>query len=132
MYRRGRSSGHNIIQRGWLRCGEETVVLLAEPYKLADGSTWSHFGAYQKFAKTLRVLGHVGLAISHNVEDRAIASSMNKVLKLHHASIEATMGGLSSGERARLNFLHWQVHCGCAAHDTHNSVKWSLSRWLSG
>lgn len=76
----------------------------------------------------LQTLGHKWISLSHYCCDRALFSSLDRVLRQRHGlyrEVAAEAGG--QGELGKL--LDWVISTGCANHDAQNGLKWGLA-WL--
>ena len=69
-------------------------------------------------------MGHRGIAVAHYTFDRACFSAMRRLLEAHHELLAGSFVG--GGSPAHLALQEWEVFTGCALHDAHNSLKWSL------
>jgi hypothetical protein len=66
------------------------------------------------------------------MEDRALRSSLEHIMQMHHKFIDEEISScLPPGEASLLRLLHWQVHTGRVCHDVHDAMKWSMLRSFS-
>lgn len=137
--RRGKVLMELLMQRGYLKtvsaAGQENIALLiTNPLPLTAGKKTSNlFTAAASFWPLLRRCGHQGLCIYHLEADRACLSSLDRLLRQRHSGYYTAGLGPELGNNAvLLELTDWFVSTGCAAHDCHNSIKWSLERSAGG
>ena len=89
--RYGRETDEFPIQHAYYRTlaglggDAKTTAILRGPLPMTKGkSSLATFSAFQAFAQTARQLGHRGTCIAHYSFDRALFSSMTRVLKQFH------------------------------------------------
>lgn len=93
--------------------------------RLGEGKTaWALYAAGRASLPTLRELGHEGIAISHYTFDRACFSALQRSFKQTHLALVVSDHGPSCGYN--LLDLTWVLAKGCALHDCHNGLTWSL------
>ena len=94
---------------------------------MSSKTAFAHMCAKRALIKSPRELGHVGLCIEFHKYDRALMSALGRL----HRQLQVCLDDdqeerLSAGEARRLYLLHWLFCEGCAAHDAHNGLKWSV------
>ena len=128
--RDGKATHEFLAQVAFLRYeeGDEQVssVAFAPPLPMTNGkSTLATFSASLQFMTSLRGLGHKGIAVHQYCFDRALSSSMSRLLQQHH-QVEASLYGADETEAKYLARLEWVESPGCSLHDAHNALKWGL------
>ena len=103
------------------------VVLLEVLLPMSSNTACAHMCATRALLKSPRELGHVGLCIEFHKYDRALMVALGRL----HRQLQVCLDDdqeerLSAGEARRLYLLHWFSVRGCAAHDAHNGLKWSV------
>ena len=132
--RKGSEGAEFLVQRSFLKTTDASgdpvqTVLFTEPVPLTQGkSAWCQFTAAQRFFPMLRALGHKGVSVSHYCFDRMMQSSLNRKMQQRQGLYYEVVGGESprTGPAALHELLDWHLSTGCAAHDSHNSLKWGL------
>ena len=94
------------------------------------------FSAAVEFVKSLRQMGHGGIAVQHYAFDRAMHTPLVRRFKQHHALLASAAGGTvtnATGAQTLFQpaYLEWVVDTPCANHDCHNALKWGLFEWLT-
>ena len=80
-----------------------------------------------EFWPMLRHHGHRGITVFHFVSDRAVFSSLDRMLRQRRkAYYTEGLGPELDDESCMLELTDLYVSTGCAAHDVQNSLKWSL------
>ena len=130
----GGQSQELLLQQGFLRFvdslgREQTRAILRDPLPLSHGKgSWPIFACFKQFFPSPRDLGHRGVLVEHFAFDRALFSSLRRLIlqdrSMRQASRAAT---LPSAEAVLGPLLQWQVFTGCSCHDVHNALKWVLA-----
>jgi hypothetical protein len=138
LIRRKRGRGvEYLIERGFLKTmigGRPRVAcVLRDPIPLLNGKgAWDCFAALTKFFPMVRRLGFRGILVEHYAFDRLLQASLSRKVQqranLYYAAQSGEEG--APDDLALLEMKHWVVCTGCAAHDAHNALKWSLL-WAS-
>ena len=104
----------------------ESRCAFAPPLPLVNGkSSLAIFTAGRQFGTSLRHIGHAGIAVQFYAFDRAGYSSLSRLFKQQH--IKDVEARISEGPGAvELRETEWVESAGCALHDCHNALKWSL------
>ena len=129
--RDGKASHEFLAQIAFMRYEEGdcqvSSVAFAPPLPMTNGkSAVATFSAALEFMTPLRGLGHRGIAVHQYCFDRALSSSMSRLLQQHHR-LQAPLYGTDETESKYLARLEWVESPGCSLHDTHNSLKWGLN-----
>lgn len=132
--RYGRETDEFLIQHAYYRTlaglggDTKTTAILRDPLPMTQGkSSLATFSAFQEFFRTTRQLGHRGICIAHYSFDRALFSSMSRLLKQFHKLQASQFRAPELGrDHETLELLEWIVSSGCALHDSHNSLKWAM------
>ena len=135
--RRAGSGVDFLIEKAYLQttttAGQPLMsCILRDPVPLTQGKTaWCSFAALAKFMPMARTLGHTGLVINHYCFDRALQAPLSKRLdQRHRLYYQLAHDRQDSPDDIGLQeLLDWCICTGCAAHDTHNGLKWGL-QWL--
>lgn len=109
------------------RC--QTRPALRDAVPLTEGkSAPALFAAGREHHKSLRALGHEGVAVQHYTFDRAALSALGRLFWQHLQQAAPPPGGSGSALSSpkMLQLLEWVVANGCAIHDGHNALKWSM------
>ena len=126
--REARETSEFMVQVGFARrldpSGQAiTASILRDPVAAA----WSLFSCGRDLFQTARQRGHMGISIAHYSFDRAAYSTLQKKFRQYHASLASQFKDPRRGfDSAMLEKMGWIVGSGCALHDCHNSLKWSL------
>ena len=126
-----------LLQRVFLKtislAGEHLVTcFFRDPVPLDNGKgTWPCFTAACDCFPMLQHLGHKGIAISHFCFDRALFSSLERVMRQRHMLYHdiAIAGASNEGQEALGEMTDWVVSTACSNHDAQNALKWGLA-WL--
>ena len=132
--RYGRETDEFLIQHAYYRTlvgfggDTKTTAILRDPLPMTNGKgSLATFSAFQEFFKTTRQLGHRGICIAHYSFDRALFSSMTRVLKQFHKLQASQFQAPDLGrDHEALELMEWVASSGCALHDSHNSLKWAM------
>lgn len=131
--RYGKETDEFLIQHGYFRTLDvfgqsDTVAIMRDPLPMTSGkSALATFSAFTDFFRTPRQLGHRGICIAHYAFDRALLSSVGRLLKQYHKFLAPQFTAPQLGkDSAALELLEWVVTTGCALHDGHNSLKWAM------
>ena len=132
--RRGKAGNEFFVERSYSlvfdHSGAPRVFCrFREPLSLVHGKgSWSLFACQVKFNRTLRQLGHRGIAISHYVWDRGCFSSLERLTRKHHSLLAMH----STSPTAALEQLtDWVIANGDCLHDAHGGFTWSLKPWMA-
>ena len=108
-----------------------------DPRPLSLGkSTWHIFSALVQFFPMLeKIRVAAGISIYHFCFDHALLSAMKTKLFQRHTLFQETIASGdvlldTSGFAVHVPQLFWLVVQGCALHDAHNALKWSLKAVL--
>ena len=90
--------------------------------------TWAIWARAKSFFPIMAEQGRVvGISIHHFCFDRAIQSALQRRLTAYVDSVVADVAKTQTAARsALLPLTHWCVGFGCANHDSHNGLKWSM------
>ena len=129
----GGQSEEFLLQLAFIRFRDDlgrvhTLPILRDPLPLTEGkSSWAVFGCLQDFFPSLRDLGHQGVLIEHFSFDRALFTPLRRMV-LQQQAISRSLRASSQDSTLKTleRLLHWTVFTGCACHDVHNSLKWSM------
>lgn len=126
--RGGRCSQEFLVQRWFAETVSGSSIGLVEvPLPLVSKTAYVHFGAKRELLKSPRECGHQGLVIEFHKYDRAVKSALGRLhLQFSMAWDDQQYESRHPGEAHRLHLLHWFFCEACAAHDTHNGLKWSV------
>ena len=135
-------AGHELlVQRSVYRTrdstgGWKTWMDMRDPLPLVHGKgADAIFSAAVEFQKTLRQLGHAGIAVQHYSFDRAMHTPLVRRWKQHHALLASAGEGTVGAGESSLPFdpplLEWLVDTACVNHDVHNALKWGMLEWIS-
>ena len=131
--RYGRETEEFLVQHGYIRTVDafghaSTVALLREPLPMTNGKgALATFSAFCDFFQTPRQLGHRGICIAHYAFDRALLSSVGRLMKQYHKMLAPGFTAPQLGrDSGALDCMEWVVTTGCALHDAHNSLKWAM------
>ena len=108
----------------------QTGVRFNHPIPLTNGKGHhAVFATIRDTFKTLRELGHKGIAIQGYSFDRALFS-IHKLFYQLHKYLAPQQSGAEGEPWQLLDLLEWVVATPCAVHDTHNALKWALFMFL--
>ena len=124
-----------LLERVFLKrltpTGEAVVeTFFRDPLPLDNGKgSWQCFSAACSHFPMLKKLGHQGISVSHYCFDRALFSSLDRLMRQRHVLYHkvAAAGGASTGLDALSDLTDWVVSTGCANHDAQNALKWGLA-----
>lgn len=125
-----------LLERVFLKTETPSGQMLVEcffrdPVPLDNGKgAWPCFSAACECFPLLKKMGHHGIAISHYGADRALQSSLERLMRQRHGLFHEVSGAddSSGGGLATLDSLtDWIVSTGCANHDAQNALKWGLA-----
>ena len=140
VYREGGDDEELLVQRAMYRFvdgagASHTAVQMRDPLPLRHGKTGDAiFAASLAFFKTLRQMGHKGIAVQHYAFDRSLHGFMLRRFRQHHSMYA------KEGREEQLHgcphlydpaFLEWVVDTPCCNHDVHNAFKWSLFDYMA-
>jgi hypothetical protein len=132
--RKGRVLEEFLLQRGLFKTklptGEDRMTFLfTDILPLSAGKKAANiFVAQNRFFPLLRKAGHAGICLQHSCSDRALFSSLDRMLRQRVSAYYTPGVGPALGDQAELlELTDWVLGCGCAAHDVHNAMKWSVS-----
>jgi hypothetical protein len=103
-----------------------------DPTPLSDGKVaWNEFAAMVNFFPSLRMLGHTGIIVAHGCFDRALQASLARKMQQRQNLYYLAVGGPAprTGDIALQELCDWHLSTGCAAHDSHNALKYGMG-WL--
>ena len=133
MRRSGKGSIEYLVQTVYYRYYDRalkanTAVLIRDPLPLTHGKTaLALFAAGLEFDPTLRKSGCQGIAIEHNVYDRAVQSALSRLhSQYHQAEASAAQPDPDGKSKELLELLTWDVSTPCGAHACHNALKWGM------
>ena len=140
--REGGAGGELLCQRTFFRTrcstgGWKTAALIRDPVPLVHGKgADSIFSAAVEFHKTLRQMGHWGIALQHYAFDRAMHAPLTRRFKQHHALLSSAWEAPKTPQAGPHSLfppavLEWIVETPCCNHDVHNGLKWSLFSYLT-
>ena len=139
--RRVGGAGHELLvqravfrTRGGTSSGWQTFMMVRDPLPLVHGKgADAIFSASVEFLKTLRQMGHGGIAIQHYAFDRALHAPLVRRFKQHHARLASQQAPTATGPNAlhQPALLEWVVDTACANHDAHNAMKWGMMGWMA-
>lgn len=138
----GKKSHELLVQRAVYRSrgstgGWKTSMQVRDPLSLVHGKgADAIFSASVEFLKTLRELGHGGIAVQHYAFDRALHAPLVRRFKQHHALLasegkDSATNAVGAQKLFQPAFLEWIVDTACVNHDCHNALKWGLFDWLT-
>ena len=113
----------------WVSSTGEVVTrcLLQDPLPLTHGKTvHAIFTACKKDWKSLREMGHKGIAIEHYAYDRLGFQAHERVWRQWHAMNSPSFDKLADGPAEVFRLTEFLLFTPCAAHDAHNALKWAL------
>ena len=136
--RQGERSDEYLVQHMFYRFIDpfgkaQTVAVLRDPLPLTKGTTAEAiFSAAKEFLLYPRQMGHAGIIVVHYSFDRALYSAMRSKLRKYEQYLEDTaptpaIEQGSAVHRQSAHLLQWSVSSGCALHDCHNALKWSMA-----
>ena len=102
----------------------QQAALLAEPISVPNKLAWTLFAACKHYFPLLKSLKNEGICVTAYVYDRAQFSSLGRLCQQRHELFVQQRVPAASQAEARL--CDWVVVLPCAAHDTHNGLKWGL------
>ena len=110
-----------------------TAGQFRDPMPLTNGKTGAAiFSASLSFVKTLRQMGHRGIAVQHYSFDRAMHSYILRRFRQHHSALaKEDAAAQRQGCIHDPALLEWVVDTPCCNHDCHNALKWSLFDYMS-
>ena len=129
--RRGKSTKEFYIQLSFYRYMNNlgvplTSIRFAPPLALTKGlGADAQFAAGCQFSKTLREQGHRGLVINGYIFDRKGIDKLARLYHNRHKRMEHKWGK-SESDVWVLQLSEWTIVQGCALHDMHNALKWSM------
>ena len=105
----------------------------AAPMPLTKGKTGAAiFAASLAFVKTIRQMGHRGIAVQHYVFDRAIHSYLYRRFRQQHSALaKEDAAAQRKGCIHDPALLEWVVDTPCCNHDCHNALRWSLKDYMA-
>jgi hypothetical protein len=109
---------------------EQAAILYFDPIPLSAGKTsWHLFEAACQSHPHPRKSGHKAILLYHFCSDRAVLSSLGRMLAQR---LEAffRVDNCMDEDGGLLRLLTWYVQTGCAGHDCHNGMKWSVMSYL--
>ena len=120
-----------LIQRGFLaHIAGHVVSILDRPMIMKNKRAPTQFFASRHFMKTSREHGHMDIQIIHHVYDRAVKSSIEKlVLKHKQYQMQQLMQQQGQSKSYIADLLTWHSIVGCFNHDVHNALKWCASEF---
>ena len=120
-----------LIQRGFLAdIAGHVISILDRPMIMENKQAPTHFMAYRQFMKTPREHGHIDIQIIHHVYDRAVKSSIEKLILKHHKfQMQQLMQEEGASKSFLADLLTWHSIVGCVNHDVHNALKWCASEF---
>ena len=136
----GKSVSEYLVQQVFVSAttatGLEHAVLFREPIVLKHGKAMSSL-----LACAMRCPG-IGMSSSqagivhvrHQVHDRGISHGLFGGVSGHWMSqrtADSPRSAGSSGEAGLVELLEWHTVVGCAAHDTHNALRWAVSEFAN-
>ena len=133
--RKGGDGQELLIQRGYVlakdRLGELTsAAVLRELSPLSAGKgSWYVLGAACSFFPHLRELGARSIIITSTCFDRALQSSMGRLMAQRQALYYEVKHGKENAYRGDALYevlTDWFVTTGCCAHDAQNALKWGM------
>jgi len=132
--RRGGDGQELLIQRGYVVTKDSVGEIASEallrdivPLSAGKGS-WNCFTAATQFFPHLRQLGARSIIISSTCFDRALQSSMSRLLAQRQALYYQVKHGAGAyqGDALFEVLTDWSVSTGCSAHDAQNALKWGM------
>jgi len=140
--REGGTSRELLCQRAMFRSrdstgGWKTAIMIRDPVPLVHGKGAEPvFSAAVEFLRTLRQMGHWGIAVQHYAFDRALHAPLVRRFKQKHAQLApqwVAPTGPDAGAAGLFQpaLLEWIVDTPCCNHDVHNGLKWALFQWLT-
>jgi hypothetical protein len=103
-----------------------SALLIRLPVSLDLGKTsWHVFEARMNFLKeSLYAMGHRSIAVYYYCWDRALFSSVGRImLRYHHLLLEREV---PAPLLPTALLMTWVVMAPCGAHDFHNSLRWGM------
>ena len=131
MKRIGKSRTEYLVQVCFLRYIEESGesrsrFLTVPPMPLRKGlGGEAIFAASSRQFRTLRQLGHRGIAINAKIFDRKGFKKLRGLWGRHHRELEKQFGG-SDEKSWVLGLMDWTLAIPCCLHDLHNALKWAI------
>ena len=133
--RGGKTGREFLLKNQFLRyyiAGEaKTCAILQDPICLDHGkSAGAIFAACSQHWRTLRELGHGGIAIEHYCYDRGGIEASERYWRAYHdrAPIPVAVAPLASEKTLRLTEM--VIVTPCAAHDVQSSFRWGMGQYL--
>jgi len=117
-----------LLEKGYARyitdIGAQRIRFITrDPRPLQDKHAPTYLTAFREFFPQLKLQGHKGISITHLAMDRAIFSSVARLIGQLHTAMEERQGEEWGEYGANLN---WLVTTACANHDVQNAQHWSL------
>eukprot|EP00971_Amphidinium_carterae_P041791 821360-Amphidinium_carterae.1 len=114
----------------WTGEGEPChASILTPPTILAHGKTMKALFGIAAAMPGISLIGQgTAIEVFHQIHDRAMVSSFRAAMagRISERKGQTVELQTSAGERRVVQSLHlWSTSVGCAAHDLHNSLKWS-------
>ena len=132
--RKGRCSHEFLIQRCFAAdLDGGTACLFEKPLCMAKKTAFAHFAAYRQFCKTPSEYGAHSLNVVAHIYDRAIQSPVARLHRQWQHLRDSKLADEEQDEGASYKrWLHtWFVSVGCAAHDCHGGLKWSILSYFN-
>ena len=132
--RRGGDGQELLIQRGYVitkdSLGDLTsAAIIRDLLPLSEGKgSWNCLTAATRFFPHLRELGAQSITITSTCFDRALQSSMSRMLAQRQALYYEVKYGADAyrGDALFEVLTDWSVATGCSAHDAQNALKWGM------
>ena len=109
----------------------QVAVLFVEPKLMHDKTSWAHFAAQQSFCRMARESHRHAITISHHIWDRAVKMPCGRHARCRHSAYDLFLEDAVGEEEALLaSLMSWVAVVGCACHDLHNALRWSVVEYL--
>ena len=124
--RSAKSCKEYLVQRLFLTVSSAVMTLLADVRPMFDKTGLTSYNGIVSLWAGARQLGHTGFLLSHSCFDRAVVSVMHRRIKQRAAAYDLHLVYSNPDMAEWLILTNWTTIVGCAAHDFHNALKWSV------
>ena len=130
----GKETIEFLVANTWVRYHDaasdtmHTRVAFSDPQPLVHGKAAPAIvGAVLGHWKTLRELGHMGIALESYCIDRCGFEAIQRLLAAHHEQLHDRFGDPTTLQNPDLLWLmEWLFPVGCALHDSQKSLEWCM------
>lgn len=103
-------------------------VVFTEPLCMKDKAAWSHYAAQADLWAGARLAGHQHIVITHCCWVRADFSACRRLQRRRFAALALHLESeLGESQAHLMDRMSWLACVGRFAHDSHNSLRWSVS-----